>query len=305
MTTITTEKIEELRELAKDKFADFRMSIKPAEAFALLDLAQRALNANPVVLSVDDAERAMVPQPQEGQALPDSAIIDALFEAQAMHKQFEVAAIQRDGEWHPRVWLRDFAHAVNRAYASQLALPAGPVPEGASLGAPALDCVTRLNQLADCVIFAMVATNATGDDTSQWKAINDLLGAIRDLPAPSPAVAQPVADERDVTLPYEQALSELVGKIDPDLDSGNIVADAHAASRRLDSIIGLAVAGEREKSRLDFIEANPQLSLRFHKKRWALIGMTNYEYEVFKNLRDAIDAARAALCPPAEEGTKA
>ncbi|MCZ3099988.1 Lar family restriction alleviation protein, partial [Acinetobacter baumannii] len=31
---------------------------------------------------------------------------------------------------------------------------------------------------------------------------------------------------------------------------------------------------QQDTALLNFIEGNPQLSLRFHKKRWALVGMT-------------------------------
>lgn len=57
--------------------------------------------------------------------------------------------------------------------------------------------------------------------------------------------------------------------------------------------IAAPVEVERDAARLDFIEAHPEKQLRCHKKRWALVGFTNYPYEVFGNVRDAIDAAIA------------
>lgn len=51
-------------------------------------------------------------------------------------------------------------------------------------------------------------------------------GSIDLYAAPQPA-------ERDPTLPYEQALSELIDKIIPGLDSGDILADAQTASAAL------------------------------------------------------------------------
>jgi hypothetical protein len=48
----------------------------------------------------------------------------------------------------------------------------------------------------------------------------------------------------------------------------------------------------KDKERLDWLEANMHTSpLRLHKKRWACVGFTNYEYEVYQTARIAIDAA--------------
>ena len=46
-----------------------------------------------------------------------------------------------------------------------------------------------------------------------------------------------------------------------------------------------------DTARLDFIQANPTLTLRHHKRHWSLVGFTNYEYRVFKTVREAIDHA--------------
>ena len=48
-----------------------------------------------------------------------------------------------------------------------------------------------------------------------------------------------------------------------------------------------------DTDRLNFLQLNPALTLRCHKKRWSLVGLTNYEYEVFKTVREAIDDAIA------------
>ena len=49
--------------------------------------------------------------------------------------------------------------------------------------------------------------------------------------------------------------------------------------------------GDADRRRLDFIQANPKLTLRHHKRHWSLAGITNYEYSVFKTVREAIDHA--------------
>jgi hypothetical protein len=46
-----------------------------------------------------------------------------------------------------------------------------------------------------------------------------------------------------------------------------------------------------DAERLNFIQANPKLRLCNYKRRWALVGLTNYEYDTFKTVREAIDAA--------------
>lgn len=66
------------------------------------------------------------------------------------------------------------------------------------------------------------------------EAIERLCGA--------PVASAPVADS---TLPFEQALYELMNKIDPGLDTGDLLQDAGRASAALDAIMASApVAGE-------------------------------------------------------------
>lgn len=47
----------------------------------------------------------------------------------------------------------------------------------------------------------------------------------------------------------------------------------------------------KDAERLNFIEAHPEKSLRFHKKHWSFVGFTNYEYDVFRTAREAVDSA--------------
>jgi hypothetical protein len=51
------------------------------------------------------------------------------------------------------------------------------------------------------------------------------------------------------------------------------------------------VVGGEDTARLDFIESHPEMRLSRHKKHWSIQGFTNYQYDVFKTLREAIDAA--------------
>lgn len=46
-----------------------------------------------------------------------------------------------------------------------------------------------------------------------------------------------------------------------------------------------------DKDRLDFIQANPILTLRHYKKHWSMRVFSNHEYNVFKTVREAIDDA--------------
>jgi hypothetical protein len=50
-----------------------------------------------------------------------------------------------------------------------------------------------------------------------------------------------------------------------------------------------------DTKRLDYIEAHPEKNLQKHKKHWSFMGFTNYEYEAFPTLREAIDAARKTV----------
>ena len=47
----------------------------------------------------------------------------------------------------------------------------------------------------------------------------------------------------------------------------------------------------KDFERLNFIESRNHRRLVFRKKLWSFQGFTNYEYPVFKTLRDAIDEA--------------
>jgi hypothetical protein len=58
----------------------------------------------------------------------------------------------------------------------------------------------------------------------------------------------------------------------------------------------------KDAARLDFVEANPHMFLRRHKKHWSFIGFTNYEYDVHKTVREAIDAAIERMTGNAGEG---
>lgn len=125
------------------------------------------------------AERALEPQEQ---ALPEPdeyACIDGV--AQNVWAENSVRAYGRD--------------CANRA--SQLALPAGPVPENVR---------HALNEWADAATSALQWLRNIGDGTTtdHQAAIENTLSGIQHaqkvtaaaLAAPSPAVAQPVADER-------------------------------------------------------------------------------------------------------------
>ena len=46
-----------------------------------------------------------------------------------------------------------------------------------------------------------------------------------------------------------------------------------------------------DTERLDFMQAHPERRLDYRKRRWSFNGFTNYEYEVYPTLREAVDAA--------------
>ncbi len=47
----------------------------------------------------------------------------------------------------------------------------------------------------------------------------------------------------------------------------------------------------KDKKRLDWLEENTNFSLNFRKNRWSCAKPTNYEYNAYKTMREAIDAA--------------
>ena len=46
-----------------------------------------------------------------------------------------------------------------------------------------------------------------------------------------------------------------------------------------------------DEMRLDWLEKNTDFSLNFRKKRWSCTRLTSYEYNTYKTMREAIDAA--------------
>lgn len=66
-------------------------------------------------------------------------------------------------------------------------------------------------------------------------------------------------------------------------DTQNEVGLASDLNRELDPT--------SDEIRLNWLEKNTNFSLRFHKKRWSCTRPTNYEYNTYKTMREAIDAA--------------
>ena len=50
-------------------------------------------------------------------------------------------------------------------------------------------------------------------------------------------------------------------------------------------------AAKKDAERLDYVQANSGYTLRKYKRHWSFKPFTNYEYEVFDTVREAIDAA--------------
>jgi len=46
-----------------------------------------------------------------------------------------------------------------------------------------------------------------------------------------------------------------------------------------------------DEIRLNWLEQNTDWTLRFYKKRWSCTRITSYEYNTYKTMREAIDAA--------------
>lgn len=74
------------------------------------------------------------------------------------------------------------------------------------------------------------------------------------------------------------------------LEQGIVTVEA-AKAHILAAVPPAKAEGMSDTKRLDFIEANTDLQLKLHKRRWSFVGFTNYEFEVHKTARAAIDAA--------------
>lgn len=80
-----------------------------------------------------------------------------------------------------------------------------------------------------------------------------------------------------------------LARLHPTSQEADAMGDANDMLRQL---IEENDALREDTARLDFVEANPQKNLRKIKRNWSFMGFTNYEYEVFSTVREAIDAAR-------------
>jgi hypothetical protein len=55
----------------------------------------------------------------------------------------------------------------------------------------------------------------------------------------------------------------------------------------------------KDAKRLNWLESHPSYQVRKHKKRWSCVEFTNYEYETFPTMREAIDSAmKESTCQP-------
>jgi len=215
--TMTTEKLAELKRKAEKTTNGFMLMIWPEEFNEVIALAERAL------------------QPEEGQA----HCLACAGHGASLDGSRDCAKCGGSGSTDATMSMN--CEECDGTGASQLALPAGPVPEGAIYQ-------RRVGKLSPYHWVDVTKADYDGDHLFQRRDYRIVYA--------SPAVAQPVAEELDT-------------------------------------------------ERLDFIETNPNLRLTYHKKRWALIGMTGYEYEVFKTAREAIDATRVALCQPVADEREA
>lgn len=46
-----------------------------------------------------------------------------------------------------------------------------------------------------------------------------------------------------------------------------------------------------DTARIDWLEHHPEFTVRKHKKRWMCTKFTNYEFNTYPTMREAIDAA--------------
>ncbi|MRT30779.1 hypothetical protein [Herbaspirillum sp. CAH-3] len=174
--TMTRDKIEELKRLAKAADPTGVYCGDKEGLRAILERAQEKLRASidgATILSLLAlAERALAPQ---GQALPDEHFLAIRTKLGAEPKNVSLGNLSDAG-----------AIAFGRAVlASQLALPAGPVPE---------DALPEIVQAARDIVKLWESEHVSEDDyNEEMSRIEKLFRAL----IGSPAVAQPVADERE------------------------------------------------------------------------------------------------------------
>jgi hypothetical protein len=181
------------------------------------------------------------------------------------------------------------AHEVTAAAAGEKAVAIYQLhcPPIAGAGATTNDLRERVTRLlldlhASDTLSEGQCAKILGIDRISWRKIEDE-AAINDPALTRPhdlaAVAQAGA-KRDETLPFEQALLALIGKIDCDLDTGDVLADARLASGALDAILG---RGDLVANAHDYFRDSPE---RYEKTIGFRIG--------WNACLDAIESARAA-----------
>lgn len=174
-----------------------------------------------------------------------------------------------------------------------LATTAAPESSGQAAQEPAANAVPAGWQLVPVEpTKAMVdAAIACGSRSTKFEYYCAMLEAAP--PAPQAPTAQPLTDAAIAEIHakvHEQWLNQRATFPSRDMLFARAIENRLATGSTL-----------LDAARLDFIEANPNLRLNYRKKHWSLVGMTSYEYEVFKTLREAIDAARLASDTPARK----
>ena len=72
---------------------------------------------------------------------------------------------------------------------------------------------------------------------------------------------------------------------------GKLLASRDSQSKGLPQRETVEAAGNPDSEHLDWLEAHPEFLLRMHKGRWFCAPFTNYPYNSYSTLREALRAA--------------
>ena len=67
------------------------------------------------------------------------------------------------------------------------------------------------------------------------------------------------------------------------------------AADRIAELEAALAEAQKDMTRLNWVQAHPELEVRTHKHKWLCSGFTNYPIDKFATLREAIDAAMQEL----------
>lgn len=274
------------------------------------------------------AERALEPQGQALPELPEPITTKAAFDYQSgvSGSRYQEGIAVVDGV---KCYSAEQMHAYARAYASQLALPAGPAPESQHSDDIAVDrfAAAMKEKLAlarekgrggwehcpQAALSRMLREHVNKGDPRDvanfcmmlW---NNGAGIAAVPPWVSPAVAQPVADEREMTSRHYRKKPVVIQAVQW---TGDNLYEVIAFTDGPPDIRSMHASMKWDEYR-DLVARDGLMIFTLEGKMlanvgdWVIKGVKGEHYPCKPDIFAATyEPARAALCQPAEEGDKA